>query len=165
MTSAPYGSLSARGRGVVLTEGSARPGRPDLVGAARPAAKRDEIGRESPSRSTRRSQAAGLASARPAVATSWCSGRPAIPQQAWINRVIGLPGDRVQVVGGLVHVNAKAFSATALNATENHDAPWRSVVETRETAPDGRSHDIYGGDPAATLRISVSMSFLLGPIS
>jgi signal peptidase I len=72
---------------------------------------------------------------------------PRDPQQAWVKRVIGLPGDRVQVLGGQVWVNGQALARTIVGLGRDHDAPWRAVLDVRETEPDGRSHLVYGGAP------------------
>jgi len=72
---------------------------------------------------------------------------PRDPSQAWVKRVIGLPGDRVQVSGGVVRVNGVALQQTPLALTQDHDDPLRTVQQARETTPDGRSHILYAGQP------------------
>jgi len=71
--------------------------------------------------------------------------RPHDPGQTWIKRVIGLPGDRVQVQGGQVLVNGRPLAQTPLGLTHDHDAPDRPVLEVRERAPDGRAYVTYDG--------------------
>jgi signal peptidase I len=71
--------------------------------------------------------------------------RPHNPQEVWIKRVIGLPGDRVQVTGGHVLVNGKEILRQATGLTEDHDAPGRVVPRVVETAPNGRRYVTFGG--------------------
>ena len=71
--------------------------------------------------------------------------RPSDPGEAWVKRVIGLPGDRVQVIGGTVLVNGVAVPRTPLRVTQDHDRPERTVLEVRETLPDGREWITYDG--------------------
>ena len=70
---------------------------------------------------------------------------PRDPQQTWIKRVIGLPGDRVQVRGGLVFVNGRGLPAEPLGLTRTHDDPLLDVAEVRETQPNGRAYPTYDG--------------------
>ena len=70
---------------------------------------------------------------------------PRDPKQAWIKRVIGLPGDRVQMVDGQVVVNGQAWAQQPLNVTVDQDHPDRVVRQVRETQPSGRSYLTYDG--------------------
>ena len=71
--------------------------------------------------------------------------RPSAPDQTWVKRVIGVPGDRVQVMGGTVFVNGAAITRTPLNITQDHDDPERQVLQVRETKPDGSPYLTYDG--------------------
>jgi signal peptidase I len=72
---------------------------------------------------------------------------PRNPDEAYIKRLIGLPGDRVQVVGGEVRVNGVAIPREARGLAEDHDAPGRIVPRVIETAPSGKRYVTFGGAP------------------
>lgn len=72
--------------------------------------------------------------------------RPSAPDQVWIKRLIGLPGDTVQVRGGAVFVNGRAMTQTPLGLTQDHDAPGRTVELVRESTGE-RKHLTYDGGP------------------
>jgi signal peptidase I len=64
----------------------------------------------------------------------------------YVKRLIGLPGDRVQVRHGVVSVNGIAWRQTPLGLTQDPDDSGRIVMQARETLPDGRSHVILRED-------------------
>jgi signal peptidase I len=60
----------------------------------------------------------------------------------YVKRVVGLPGDRVQVIGGILHVNGKAAERTLIGeykADGGFGQP-RRYREYRETLPSGAQH-------------------------
>lgn len=50
---------------------------------------------------------------------------PLAPQEEYIKRVIGLPGDDVEVRNGTVYVNGQALDETYLNTKTNYPGTWR----------------------------------------
>lgn len=98
--------------------------------------------------------------------------------QEYVNRLIGLPGDKVQMVGGQVHLNDAPLpqrkvglfgepvepDAEASRLPDCTDVAWRMVAclkgRLTETLPDGRSYDVLdaGAGPADETEI-----FVIGP--
>lgn len=70
-------------------------------------------------------------------------------QQVWVKRLIGLPGDTVQVRNGAVFVNDRAIPQAATGTVPDHDDPARQVQLVRETLPEGRSWLTYDGGPGS----------------
>jgi len=69
----------------------------------------------------------------------------------YIKRVIGLPGDRIQMIDGVLHINDAAVKKEPIGVFDNRDrqADGRSGDEIplfRETLPNGVSYDVLGFD-------------------
>jgi len=70
---------------------------------------------------------------------------PRDPRQMFIKRVIGTPGDRVQMVDGVVRLNGRPLAQVRLGPTVDADAPERRVERVRETMPGRPPYDLYDG--------------------
>jgi signal peptidase I len=62
----------------------------------------------------------------------------------YIKRIIGLPGDEIQMIGGILHINGKAVMRELVGVTEitsnGHFAVYNEYIET---LPNGVRHSIY----------------------
>ena len=65
---------------------------------------------------------------------------PRDTSQTYIKRLIGLPGDSVQVKNGAVFVNGAAIPRTALGPTQDPDMPQTTVMQYREVKPNGQTY-------------------------
>ncbi|MBS0361413.1 MAG: signal peptidase I [Proteobacteria bacterium] len=70
---------------------------------------------------------------------------PRDPDVPYIKRLIGLPGDRVQIVKGQVFVNGQPDTRRFAGETRDHDDPLRVVPKVVETNVDGRRYLTFGG--------------------
>lgn len=68
---------------------------------------------------------------------------PARPKETLVKRVIGLPGDRVQVRRGAVFINGRPIRQTFLDKVRDHDEPQRIVQQVSEIQPGGATHLTY----------------------
>jgi signal peptidase I len=66
----------------------------------------------------------------------------------YIKRVIGLPGDRIQVVGGILQINGRAVKRERVEDYQTQDAFGRMVPvpQFKETLPEGTEHLIIEKD-------------------
>ncbi len=60
----------------------------------------------------------------------------------YIKRIIGLPGDRIQVINGILHINGKPVGLERVEdyVVQDRFGRERLIPQYRETLPDGRSH-------------------------
>lgn len=70
---------------------------------------------------------------------------PRRPEQEWVRRLIGLPGDSVQLVNGILHVNEAPAERQEIERTAD------GRIQYQEILPDGRSHMIFEYSDAKSL--------------
>lgn len=69
---------------------------------------------------------------------------PADPAQDYIKRVIGLPGDRIQMIGGVLHINGEPVTLEQMEdrIELREDGTEARIPQFRETLPNGTQHVI-----------------------
>jgi signal peptidase I len=67
------------------------------------------------------------------------------PGHAWVKRVIGLPGDRVQMIAGRLYINDRELAERrdGSGMVEDSDGQYREVPRYVETMPNGVQHAIF----------------------
>ncbi|MBU1326174.1 MAG: signal peptidase I [Alphaproteobacteria bacterium] len=70
----------------------------------------------------------------------------------YIKRVIGLPGDRVQMIDGTLHINGEPVRDVVLDASEVGETfGARPATQMRETLPNGRTFTVQDFGPGGML--------------
>ncbi len=60
----------------------------------------------------------------------------------YIKRIVGLPGDRIQVRGGILHINGKRLKRQRVGRYRSENGMDRNLTLYLETLPNGRVHPI-----------------------
>jgi signal peptidase I len=70
--------------------------------------------------------------------------KPSDNETDYIKRLIGLPGDRIQVIGGILHINGEPVKREKIGEAKDADLfSTRTYTVYRETLPNGRQHLIW----------------------
>jgi signal peptidase I len=78
---------------------------------------------------------------------------PSDPSVDFIKRVVGLPGDHIQMLDGVLYINDKPVpKVRAADFVEDQNGYEHHVARYRETLPNGRSYYVLDSDPDALLR-------------
>ena len=93
---------------------------------------------------------------------------PRDPTQVYIKRLIGLPGDRVQVRHAMVYVNDRPIERRALGPGLDVDDPEVPVMRVEEHRPDGTAYVTFDrgpgrdGQDTEVYRVPAGHYFMMG---
>ena len=71
----------------------------------------------------------------------------------YIKRIVGLPGDRIQVIGGVLHINGEAVPRERIDDFVETDRYGRTrrTAQYTETLPNGARYNVLDKEPAGWL--------------
>ncbi len=67
---------------------------------------------------------------------------PSDPATTYVKRVIGLAGDRVQMIDGITYLNGKPLPRKRIGDFSDKSGEYKVVPRYTESLPDGRSYDV-----------------------
>jgi signal peptidase I len=72
---------------------------------------------------------------------------PPTNREDFIKRIVGMPGDRIQMISGRLHINGEAVARRRIEDHLSRDAlgQVRRVPQYEETLPNGRTYEIREG--------------------
>ncbi|HMN38091.1 MAG TPA: signal peptidase I [Hyphomicrobium sp.] len=76
--------------------------------------------------------------------------KPSDDETDYIKRVIGLPGDRIQMKGGVLYINGTAVPKKKIGTVRTRESSRFSLVNTdvyEETLPNGVTYDVLDFEP------------------
>jgi signal peptidase I len=75
------------------------------------------------------------------------------PDRDFVKRVVGLPGDRIQMIDGVLHINGAPVQTDSLGvvAFENGEGDVEHIQGYRETLPGGATFTTFDRDPRSPL--------------
>lgn len=75
------------------------------------------------------------------------------PDRDFIKRVIGVPGDRIQMIDGVLHINGQAVERESLGVVDftNEDGYVERISAWRETLPNAVSYTTFDRNPNSEL--------------
>ncbi|MCZ6510676.1 MAG: signal peptidase I, partial [Alphaproteobacteria bacterium] len=70
--------------------------------------------------------------------------QPPANQDDFIKRIVGVSGDRIQMIGGGLHINGKAVEKKRIEdfVTRDHRGRTRRIAQYTETLPNGPSYTV-----------------------
>lgn len=96
--------------------------------------------------------------------------KPEGNEKTFIKRLVGLPGDKIQMVGGVLQINGKAVAMEKIDQEERMrgNGGTETAEVWRETLPEGHTHKIYdveknnAADDTGVFNIPEGRYFLMG---
>ena len=80
----------------------------------------------------------------------------------YIKRVIGLPGDKVQMINNVLHINGKPLNDVVISGADLTNAYGMPLIQARETTPEGKSFTVQDYGPGNDLDNTVEFEVPAG---
>ncbi|WP_435992509.1 signal peptidase I [Brevundimonas sp. LjRoot202] len=86
----------------------------------------------------------------------------------YVKRLIGLPGDRVQMINNVLHINGQPVRDVVLSEQDATNMYGMNVIKARETLPEGRTFTVqdfgpgYDADDTQVFEVPEGHYFMMG---